>query len=454
LGSIFGPAFGGFFANPVVNLPSLFGNSGFFRRFPFALPNLISSGLFLVGLIIGVLFLKETLETRKNKPDYGIILGKKLTQCFKKKKPSKHFSFDDESDTALLRRTSTNSSKAFDDEWQPSTRASLAPPGIKEVFTRQSTINLICYTFLALHSVAFDQLLPIFMHHPRQDHDTTNTSLPFKFSGGLGLGSGRIGTFFTLYGVCGGFIQFVIFPPVARNFGILNCLKVCSVVLPFVYLATPYTVLVERPGLQQVVMFAIMTVKSFCSIFAMPCSTILLTNSASSLRILGTLNGVAVSVSAIGRALGPFISGAAFTWGLSKGYVITSWWTLATISVVGAIPVWWLIEMDGFNSINDSDDEDDEDEDILSVIDEEPGAIIAGDESLDFQDDEEAIDSVEGAPLRPTNSRSLSIPRLERRMSSPLGVRGGSVGPGGDRRLSNGLGYSNFGQGTGGTAFH
>ncbi len=58
IGSIFGPAFGGALSNPAHNMPSLFGNSLFLQKFPFVLPNLIAACFFLVGLIIGVLYLK------------------------------------------------------------------------------------------------------------------------------------------------------------------------------------------------------------------------------------------------------------------------------------------------------------------------------------------------------------------------------------------------------------
>lgn len=118
---------------------------------------------------------------------------------------------------------------------------------MKEVFTRQSVINLIAYTFLALHSVAYDQLLPIFLHNPRQVPTPDNTSLPFKFSGGFGLKANRIGALFTLYGICGCFIQFLIFPPVARRAGVLNCFKACAVTFPIVCFVTPYTALIQNP---------------------------------------------------------------------------------------------------------------------------------------------------------------------------------------------------------------
>ncbi|KAL3425326.1 MFS transporter [Phlyctema vagabunda] len=460
LGSIFGPSFGGFFAKPVENLPGLFGNSKFLARFPFALPNLVASVFFMVGITTGILFLKETLETKRHRRDYGLVLGKRLVALFKKKKQHKHFrnhSGYDESSASLLRPTSSDSSasKAFDDEWQAS-KPVLPRPTMTEVFTRQSIINLIAYTFLALHSVAYDQLLPIYMHHPRQTPDSSNTHLPFKFSGGFGLGSGRIGTLFTMYGVCGCIVQFLVFPPVVRRFGVLNCFKACGITFPVICFLTPYTALIQTSAHQQAAMFAIMIVKCFAVIFAFPCSVILLTNSAVSLRILATLNGFAVSISAIGRALGPAMAGAVFTWGLERGYVITPWWLLAFISGIGAIPIWWLVEMDGFSKTHedDSDDESDsEDVDRLPQIaeDEEERAILNGDEHIQHDESEEALLINDTSPRQheATKPRQIS----SRRLSSPIGMRG-SVGPGGSRRLSNGLAQSNLGHGTGGSSFH
>jgi MFS family permease len=58
LGSIFGPSFGGFFAKPAENLPGLFGHNKFLTKFPFALPNIVASALFLVGISTGFLYLK------------------------------------------------------------------------------------------------------------------------------------------------------------------------------------------------------------------------------------------------------------------------------------------------------------------------------------------------------------------------------------------------------------
>lgn len=63
------------------------------------------------------------------------------------------------------------------------------PLGYRDVFSPQSSINLVVYTLLALHSVAFDQILPVFLHLPPQENRSANpdVAFPFKFAGGFGL---------------------------------------------------------------------------------------------------------------------------------------------------------------------------------------------------------------------------------------------------------------------------
>jgi hypothetical protein len=328
-----------------------------------------------------------------------------------------------------------------------------------EVFTRESIIYLAVYSILSLHSTTSDQLLPIFLHRPRQDINAPEVQLPFKFSGGFNLASGRIGTLFTLYGLCAGVVQFLIFPPIARKYGVLNCYKFCAVLFPIVYLITPFTALIQDPILQQLVMFAIMLLKCVAVIFAFPSSTILLTNSARSLRILGTLNGFAVSISAVGRAIGPAMTGATFTWGIEKGYVITGWWLLSIIAILGAIPLWSVDEPEGFSSTDpNSDAEDEEDDPFESENDAE---ILNGDETAAGDSDEEIFPPLNRVSSRASRKASGEEGRGRKNslstghnISRPIGVIGEIVGPGGGRRLSNGLAASNFGHGTGGTSFN
>ena len=471
IGSIFGPAFGGALVYPVRRLPKLFGSVHLLERFPFALPNLCISVLFLIGIIFGFLFLKESHEDMRDRKDYGRILGSWLTRsCTKRSNLPKATSWrtqeHDEEGEAFLRSSSASSEMGT-----PLTKHASRPLPIPRpstswasVFTRQSNINLLVYTLLAMHSVAYDQLVPVFMHHPVQSSHDRGVHLPFKFAGGFGLGSNRIGVLFMAYGVFGMLVQFIIFPPFARKYGVLNCLKACSLTFPFVYIATPFTALLPSNNLRQGIMMALMLCKGWCAIFAFPCSTILLTNSASSLKILGTLNGVATSISAIGRAAGPALAGGVFTVGVKYGYVAFSWWFLAIVAMTAAIPVFMLVEMDGFGDSGDdsSDESDSDDEDVIDSA--ETSATHDGQAVRKLSQhsmsavDEAEID-VEDMPfLQPSGSRhspsqsrrqSLSL----RRIPSPIGVGPQGLAPPGSgvRRYSTDMGYSRSGFGSGGT---
>ncbi|EMR62733.1 putative major facilitator superfamily transporter protein [Eutypa lata UCREL1] len=390
IGSIFGPAFGGFFAKPAERFPALFGGSAFLRAYPFALPNIMGSIIFMASLTTALLFLHESLYTKRHARDWGRVLGARLSDALMMRGGNRNryhgrqrrYSFQDDEATAPLLAThhhhhmhdssskaqssvstmavsssaasSSSSSSASSTASTPvttvdSSRLEKAPaaPSMRAVFTRQSVINLISYTFLALHSVAYDQVLPVFLNypeHPQDDggaaHPPPSSHLPafLFFSRGFGLDSGSIGTIFTLYGVVCGLIQFLVFPMLCARFGVLRCFRGCALAFPLVYILTPYTALVPGERARYAALVAVMCVKAFAVIVGFPCTTILLTNSAASLTVLGTLNGFATTFSALGRALGPAVAGAAFSFGVRRSFIALPWWLLAAIAALGAVP--------------------------------------------------------------------------------------------------------------------
>lgn len=369
IGSSVGPGLGGALANPAAKYPKSYGDSVLFKKYPFALPNIVAANFFLVGLSVGFLFLKETLETKKDK-DYGRHIGHLLIRTFTQKRAKPKWPLEEEQESPLLQHSRVSSIASDTNSIKPQKVCKTippTPPTYQEIFSSQSNLNLLTYTLLALHSMAFDQLLPIFMHYPPQTDRSSNpnTHLPFKFTGGFGINSDRIGLLFTIYGIVGMFIQFFAFPPIARRYGVLPCLKAVTVIFPLVYLITPFTALLPTPTTQQIAILVIMLFKCWAAKFSFPCTSVLLTNSAVSLRILGTLNGVATSISALGRAAGPMIGGWTFSTGVEKGYGLLPWWILAGFALLGAIAPWWLVEMEGFGDVDENGIEDEEGEAII-----------------------------------------------------------------------------------------
>jgi MFS family permease len=383
-GSIIGPVLGGVLASPATNLPEIFGESEFFKKYPFSLPNLVSGVLFTFGMAVGILFLKESLETKKHRRDYGRDVGAWLIRRCRGRRKELRPSDDFES------MLPSSQSKA------QSTR----PPTYSELFQHQTKLTLLSYFILAVHGIAHDQLLPVMMHLPPNNNPV---HLPHQFSRGLGLESSRIGLLFMLYGVVGVISQFLIFPALTTKYGALACIRACTFAFPVVYVITPYVVLLPTPLTQQAGVVVIMFLKSLCNVFAYPCITILLTNSAQSLQILGTLNGVATSLAAIGRSVGPLASGRLFTWGVQSGYLVSPFWLLALCAIPGHIVTWWLEEGPGFGD-NEEEQKWTEElrEDIgleTTAMSQQPGLDLEPAMAL-FEDSDKDDDSdVEDVPL-------------------------------------------------------
>ena len=189
--------------------------------------------------------------------------------------------------------------------------------------------------------------------------------------------------------------------------------------MPFIYLAMPFTALIENPSLAKASLFAIWLCKSLCVVFAFPCCTILLTNSASSLKVLGTVNGIATSIGAIGRAVGPTITGAAFSWGVRNGYIVTPFWLITALGVLAWPPIYFVHEGKGFGG----DDEDDVDESLLDPFDSDGS--IADDEDEEGEDeDEDEADDPDAVLEGPSPASTLRLTRTRRSRTSTRSIPG------------------------------
>eukprot|EP00604_Paraphysomonas_vestita_P004198 CAMPEP_0174822082 /NCGR_PEP_ID=MMETSP1107-20130205/13040_1 /TAXON_ID=36770 /ORGANISM="Paraphysomonas vestita, Strain GFlagA" /LENGTH=112 /DNA_ID=CAMNT_0016040067 /DNA_START=356 /DNA_END=691 /DNA_ORIENTATION=+ len=65
VGLVIGPSIGGIFAQPSERFPGSILNNLMFRYFPFLLPNLVTSLLALISLILVYLYLPETFSGRQ-----------------------------------------------------------------------------------------------------------------------------------------------------------------------------------------------------------------------------------------------------------------------------------------------------------------------------------------------------------------------------------------------------
>ncbi|KAK6511615.1 hypothetical protein TWF481_000530 [Arthrobotrys musiformis] len=335
IGTISGPAVGGLLSEPAQKYPSLFPPGGLFDKNPWLLPNLTIAMMMFISGSLTVLFLDETLESKKYRYDPGRELGKRIESFI-------GLEFSEEVVEPRPRTDVEGHPKQAAEDYSTNLDTS---PTWAEVLTPQSTYLVILFFLSALHRVTAEQLFSLFF--ATRVHSSKNPiRLPFHLPGGFGLNSTQLGLMFASLGVVEILTQVFIFAPTARKYGNLALLRVAALADPILYLAFPYTLaLYEKhagPGGNWLCYVAVGVILLFCSVgsvLGLNSVVILVTDSASSPRALATLNGFATSVAAFGVAIGPSTFGWLYSVGQKSEWSTIPWVGLATV----ALSMWiWI----------------------------------------------------------------------------------------------------------------
>lgn len=306
IGNILGPMIGGLLADPVANYPSRFGNSKLFTTFPYLLPNLVVLSILALAFVLTVLFIEETGNSPKayfpTSKDVGLQLGDKIRTAMFIPVPEHH--------RPLPSITVTDDSES----------ESVSELDNTPYMTEAVKMTLLCYVILMVHAPAFLQLFSLFLSTPRS---------PTPLGGGLGWPSSKIGFLMSTLGVTGIVIQLAIYPSVSNFFGNAKVHKLSLYLFPAAYFTVPF--LTSMPDVVAVASGATV-VLARC--FALPPMSILLTNAAPSRRVLGTINGIAQSATAVSKCVAPFVLGNLYSLGVKIEMVGLAWWAMAAIVVV------------------------------------------------------------------------------------------------------------------------
>jgi hypothetical protein len=237
------------------------------------------------------------------------------------------------------------------------------------------------------HTIAFDQLMPVFLSTP-ESHESQ--SLPFKFVGGFGLPTKSIGFIMSVQGVYSMIAQIFLFPFVVRRFGALGTFRFAVISYPLLNFLVPYLVLLPL-RLRMAGVWVCLLWKITAAVLSYPSNAILLANSAPSMLVLGTINGIAASTASLSRSFGPTVSGLIHSAGLEMGYSGLAWWSSACICILGAVESMWIKEVDGRLDI---EEEIDEEAAFVTDLDLNQGAIevaiAAAQVTIDEVEDEDA----------------------------------------------------------------
>lgn len=181
--------------------------------------------------------------------------------------------------------------------------------------------------------MVFDEIIPVL------GHASTEGGRGF----GLGMTTGQIGLYATSSGLFVVVAQMLLYSRVVNRVGELLCFKLCAFCFPLLYLSVPFLPWLNGYSWLQFGSLAVLLLlKNFCSMFAFPCSMVLLSRSALDIKHLSHLNSVSLVATGILRAVGSLIIGALYSWGIHLGSVLIPWASLAGLACLGGLPIFWL----------------------------------------------------------------------------------------------------------------
>ncbi|KAI0402263.1 major facilitator superfamily domain-containing protein [Xylaria palmicola] len=381
IGVIMGPILGGLLSDPAGSYPGVFGDIEFFKRFPYATPNIVSAVFLGTALLLCWLMLEETHDSLRGDRDVGIMLGRKLKGLFRANNNSIAYTRLHSRDTSvstigaanyeLASGTPRDSVEAAPEQTIPSRRYTNRLP-FRRIFTSNVTFTLISHFFLALHVGTFNSLWFVFLSTPvynpvHPDPPGFKPRLPFRFTGGLGLPPRSVGIAMALLGVIGITMQLFLYPRLSARLGTVRSWRTSLPLFPVAYLALPFLSAVPSataPPSQKTglaiwlaiggVLFAQVSARTF----ALPAQTILVNNCTPHPSVLGTVHGLGQSASSLARTIGPVAGGWLYGLGLSHGLVGGVFWGMAGVAVAGLVFSFWVKEGDGHEIWLEGDEEE------------------------------------------------------------------------------------------------
>ncbi|KAJ9245303.1 hypothetical protein DTO280E4_3528 [Paecilomyces variotii] len=355
VGVIIGPILGGILADPVKRYGSLLGPGSllggkdgvwWMQHWPYALPNVVSAIFIFASFLAILLGLDETHEVARYKTDPGRKLGKIIARRVFRRHPRHYEPLATEADatTSIDLEGSTGyrsvpPSPAQPRHTQPKKR------NLRELRRKNVLLTLLTHFLLAFHTSAFNNMIFVFLPMPRMPPSSRHG---LHFSGGLGLSSERVGLATAVIGLIGLPLQIFVYPRVQSYLGTLKSYRTFLPFSPVAYMLMPFLVLIPtKPWLVWPAFTIVVGLQVISRTFALPANIILVNNSVSERAVLGTLHGIAQSISSAARTMGPVIGGWGLGMGLKHNIIGAIWWALAAEALLGWVFTWTIEEGKG-----------------------------------------------------------------------------------------------------------
>ncbi|GAA5892611.1 MFS transporter [Sporobolomyces salmoneus] len=346
LGSVIGPLLGGYLSHPAERFPRFF-DYPFFVENPYVLPCLVGALFPFLGTLVGFFFLEETLKPSSAlpiKPDrrsakrHGRFVVATSTTVPAPPEQRRLLEEVEDPDSGYSTPAVQGSrddlrAEITAEEMAAEGSGPVRPPPFKALFTKRVVAALTTYAFLALETVALDALLILFCYSPTR-------------IGGLGFRESDIGTALSLSGLSAVAFQLLLFPPLQKRFGTVKLYQGLMTMYPIVFALFPVMSAVrhDRKAVW-IVMVVFLLLKSIGNM-SYACNMLVVTDSAPSKRLLGTLNGTAQMCSSLMRSIGPTFASSFFALSVSHNLAggLLVFHFMIVLAVMAAASTLWLHE--------------------------------------------------------------------------------------------------------------
>lgn len=348
---------GGLLAEPHRTLPGIFGEGailGFrwIRDHPFALPSLVNCVTLSLATVVIYLFLEETLQERKDIPDYGLELGARVKALLNLNHYRSGYShINAREDTALQMETFGIKEKRMSEKPVKPKIMGVLP--FSRLWTRNVIFTLVTGALYDFHLGAFTNIWTLFLSTPRGIGPDSGSGtlarkrdLPLLFTGGLGMPAATVGVATSFLGIIGMILQIFLYPPIQARLGTIRSFCWFLPLFPVAYFVAPYLSIIPsstpapEPSSGIMIWLGIvftLLLQVTARTFTLPASIILLNNCSPHPSVLGTIHGLGQSVSAGFRTIGPVVGGRWYGYGLDIGMVAWGWWFVAVMSIAACV---------------------------------------------------------------------------------------------------------------------
>lgn len=233
---------------------------------------------------------------------------------------------------------------------------------------------------ITIFNRAFTNLWAVFLTTPRPSTEELAAhppSLPFSFTGGLGMPASTAGFATSILGLLGMMLQLTLYPSVNARLGTLRSLQYFLPLFPIAYLLAPYLAVLPSSTIPPAAAAGIfiwigiiwvLLLQVTARTFTLPATIILLNNCSPHPSVLGTVHGIGQSVSAACRTIGPLVSGWWYGAGLESGVVGAAWWAVSGVAIAGCVTAIWVYEGSGHEIVLEGEGQNDEDVEMEGLL--------------------------------------------------------------------------------------